>query len=100
MERPAASIAIQVLPQVQGEEVLRIVDAVIAHIAASGLRYDVGPFETTVEGDFDTLWALAGQCQRLCVEQGAGSVITYVKSFYNPADGVWSMEEKTAKHRQ
>ena len=42
-----ASVAIQVLPNVQDEEeVIRIVDEVIAYIRSTGLNYYVGPFET------------------------------------------------------
>ena len=51
-----ASVAIQVLPNVQDEEeVIRIVDEVIAYIRSTGLNYYVGPFETTIEGDYDQL---------------------------------------------
>ena len=40
-----ASVAIQVLPNVQDEEeVIRIVDEVIAYIRSTGLNYYVGPF--------------------------------------------------------
>jgi uncharacterized protein YqgV (UPF0045/DUF77 family) len=47
-----ASVAIQVLPDVQNdEELVRIVDEVIAYIASTGYNYYVGPFETTIEGD-------------------------------------------------
>ena len=57
-----ASVAIQVLPAVQspsggetskGEEVIRVVDEIIAYIKSTGLNTFVGPFETTVEGNFD-----------------------------------------------
>ena len=51
-----ASVAIQVLPNVQDEEeVIRIVDEVIAYIRSTGLNYYVGPFEPTIEGDYDQL---------------------------------------------
>ena len=51
-----ASVAIQVLPNVQDEEeVIRIVDEVIAYIRSTGLNYYVGPFETTIEGDYDSV---------------------------------------------
>ena len=44
-----ASIAVQVLPKVSGnEETVRLVDAVIAYIRSFGLSMEVGPFETTV----------------------------------------------------
>lgn len=39
-----ASVAIQVLPSVEGEDVIRIVDEVIAYIKSSGLNTYVGPF--------------------------------------------------------
>lgn len=56
-----ASIAIQVLPDVQSEdELIRIVDEVIAYIKSTGLNCYVGPFETTVEGDsYPTTFSLA-----------------------------------------
>jgi len=100
MKQPQASIAIQMLPQVDGEKVIEVVDAVIAHIKDSGLSYFVGPFETTIEGDFDTLWNMARRCHEICIEKGAPEVISYIKVFYNPKDGVWSIDKKVAKHEQ
>ena len=38
-----ASVAIQVLPSVEGEDVIRIVDEVIAYIKSSGLNTYVSP---------------------------------------------------------
>ncbi len=96
---PNAAVALQVLPGVSGkEEIIRVVDAVIAEIAASGLPYEVGPFETTVEGDLDVLMALVTRCVKLCITQGAPSVISYLKINHAP-EGVWSTDEKVTKHR-
>ena len=52
-----ASVAIQVLPKTDSdEELCRIVDEVIAYIAGTGLRYEVGAYETTIEStDYDQL---------------------------------------------
>ncbi len=100
-ERPEASVAIQVLPQVEGDdEVVRVVDEVIAYIKSKGLNTYVGPFETTVEGDYDTLMEIVKECQLICVREGAPKVSTYVKIWYNPSGGVMSIEKKTAKHHQ
>ena len=99
MQQPEASLAIQVLPRVEGEEVIRVVDEVIAYLKGTGLNTFVGPFETTVEGDFDQLCEIAKQCQLLCIRAGAPSVSTYMKMAYNPRAGVWSIEKKVAKHR-
>jgi uncharacterized protein YqgV (UPF0045/DUF77 family) len=99
MKQPEASLAIQVLPQsVSGDEALRIVDKVIAYIKSTGLTAVVGPFETTIEGDFDQLMEIAAECQRICIREGAAGLLTYMKMAYNPKGGVWTIEQKTAKH--
>ena len=66
-----ASVAIQVLPSVEGEDVIRIVDEVIAYIKSSGLNTYVGPFETTIEGDYDQLMEIVRECQLICIRAGA-----------------------------
>jgi uncharacterized protein YqgV (UPF0045/DUF77 family) len=99
MNQPEASLAIQVLPQsVGGDEVLRIVDTVIAYIKSTGLNMVVGPFETVIEGEFDKLMDIAAECQRICIREGATGLLNYMKMAYNPGAGVWSIEKKTAKH--
>ena len=66
-----ASVAIQVLPNVQDEEeVIRIVDEVIAYIRSTGLNYYVGPFETTIEGDYDQLMDIVKECQHVAERAG------------------------------
>ena len=62
-----ASVAIQVLPSVEGEDVIRIVDEVIAYIKSSGLNTYVSPFETTIEGDYDQLIEIVKECQLICI---------------------------------
>ncbi|MDR2795285.1 MAG: thiamine-binding protein [Spirochaetaceae bacterium] len=97
--QPEAGMAIQVLPKTaNGDETLRIVDAVIAYIKSTGLNSFVGPFETSVEGDFDTLCRIAAEAQRICVREGAESVSTYIKFVYTPHDGVWPIDFKVKKH--
>lgn len=72
----SASIAIQVLPQAENDaELCRMVDEVIAYIAGTGLRYEVGPFETTIEGEsYDQLMEIARECQHVAVRAGAPQV--------------------------
>ncbi|MDR2109905.1 MAG: thiamine-binding protein [Spirochaetaceae bacterium] len=100
MKQPEASLAIQVLPKTaNGDEVIRIVDAVIAYIKGTGLTTFVGPFETTVEGGFEELMEIARECQLICVREGAEAVSAYIKMAYNPRDGVWSIDKKVGKYR-
>lgn len=94
-----ASVAIQVLPDVGGNDVIRVVDAVIEYIKSTNLAVFVGPFETTIEGDYDTLMDVVKNCQLICIKAGAPSVMSYVKIAYNPK-GVWSIEKKVKKHHR
>ena len=95
MKQPEASIAIQVLPKTStGEEVICIMDKVIAYLKGTGLNIFVGPFETTVEGSFDQLWEIAKECQLICIREGASAVSAYIKVAYNPSEGVWTIDKK------
>lgn len=93
-----ASVAIQVLPSVTNDkELCRIVDEVIAYIKSKGLKTFVGPFETTIEGDYDTCMEIVKQCQIIAVEAGAPGLMTYVKIDYHPK-GLLTMNEKIDKY--
>ena len=95
-----ASVAIQVLPQVAtNEETIRVVDEVIAFIKSFDIKAEVGPFETTIEGDYEVLMEIVKGCPKVCVDAGAPGAMTYVKINYVPT-GVLTMEEKCAKHRE
>jgi len=98
MEKIQCSVAIQVLPQVESSQVIGIVDRVIAYIQSLGLPMVVGPFETTVEGDLETLMDMVKECQRICISAGAPHVLSYIKIHYSPENGIWSIGKKTEKH--
>ena len=94
-----ASVAIQVLPKVNSdEEVIRIVDEVIAYIKSTGLNYFVGPCETSIVGDYDELMDIVKECQKIAVRAGAKSVSAYVKIHYRPEGDVLTIEKKVTKH--
>ncbi len=94
-----ANVAIQVLPQVAtDQEVVRIVDEVIAYIKSTGVTYYVGPCETAMEGDYEELMEIVKQCQYIAIRSGCPSVMSYIKVTYKPEGGVLTIDEKTAKH--
>lgn len=97
-----ASVAIQVLPQqVEGTaEVVRIVDEAIAYIRSVFPDAYVGPFETTIQGDYDRCMEVVAGVNRICVDAGAPEVATYVKIFFAPEVGVLTTEEKVAKYHE
>ena len=97
-----ASIAIQVLPAAPNQdELLRIVDEVIAFIKSTGLHYHVGPFETTIEGDdYDRLMDIAKECQHVAIRAGAEKVSAYIKVVYRPEGDILTIDKKITKHAQ
>ncbi len=97
-----ASVAIQVLPETKDtDELIRIVDEVIAYIASTGYNYYVGPFETTIEGDsYDELMEIVKNCQKVAIEAGCPSVSAYVKICYKPEGGVLTIDKKVSKHHK
>ncbi|MDD6311785.1 MAG: thiamine-binding protein [Firmicutes bacterium] len=93
------SIAIQILPNVlEEDELIRIVDEVIDYIKSTGYNYYVGPFETTVEGDYDGLMEIVKNCQIVAAKAGCESMSTYVKIAYKPEGDVLTIDKKVTKH--
>ena len=97
-----ASVAIQTLPAAPNdEELVRIVDEVIAYIKSTGLHYSVGPFETTIEGeDYDQLMDIVKECQHVAIRAGAKKVSAYIKVVYEPEGEILTIDKKITKHHQ
>lgn len=97
----SASIAIQVLPKVETDgEVVRIVDDVIAYIQSTGLTYQVGAFETTIEGEsYEELMDIAKECLKVAVRSGAPKVSAYIKAVYRPEGDILTIQQKTSKYQ-
>ncbi len=70
--------AFQVLPA-GVDDLYACVDAAIEVVQSSGLPYDVGSFETTVEGDYDQIMEVVKRAQAACFDYGAESVICNIK---------------------
>ena len=79
-------------------DTIKIIDKVIAMVKKSGAMYEVGPMETTMEGDLDTLFDIVRKAQDIAIKEGAEQVFTNVKILYKPK-GVMTIAEKVTKHR-
>ncbi|HKL98428.1 MAG TPA: thiamine-binding protein [Mobilitalea sp.] len=96
-----ANVAIQVLPHVSSDdEVVRIVDEVIAYIKSTGLHYYVGPSETSIEGEYEELMEIIKNCQYIAIKAGCPKVAAYVKISFAPEGGVLTIDQKVTKHHQ
>ena len=72
---------IQCLPDPLGtpDDPYAHVDAAIAVIERSGLRYEVGALGTTVEGEPDQVWPLLRQVHEACLAAGAEGAVAVIK---------------------
>jgi len=92
-----ANLSLQIIPVVEEDRIYAIVDKVIKVIQESHLKYIVGPMETTIEGDVDTLLSLVKKSLEVCKEAGVPRAVAVVKIDYKPT-GV-TMDEKISKYR-
>ncbi|WP_435923718.1 MTH1187 family thiamine-binding protein [Paenibacillus sp. DYY-L-2] len=93
-----ALLSIQIIPKTpNGEDVIPYVDRAIEVIQASGVKYQVNPLETTMEGDLDELLAIVKRMNEAVVEFGSNGVISQIKILYNPEGA--SMDKLTEKYR-
>ena len=83
MTSPAGTVIaeIQVAPSPAGtpDDPHAHVEAAIAVIQQSGLRYEVGALGTTLEGDADTVWATLRAAHEAMLAAGATAGISHVK---------------------
>lgn len=91
------NIALQILPTSKTVHPYSIVDAAIAVIAASGLKYRVTPFETVMEGSYDRIMEVVKLAQQACYDAGAENLMTYLKIQSN-GNGDVSIEDKIGKY--
>lgn len=91
--------AIQILPNMATvEETIKIVDEVISYIKSTGQSYYVGPFETTIEGDYEDIMEVLKNCHYIAKNAGSKKVSSYIKIIYMPEGDVLSIDEKITKH--
>lgn len=91
-------ISVQIIPKTKNNEsVIPYVDKAIEVIAQSGVKYEVHPLETTMEGDLGELLNIIKAMNEKMIEIGSDNVITQVKILYIPS-GI-AMDQLTEKYR-
>jgi uncharacterized protein (TIGR00106 family) len=91
------NVSLQVIPCVAEDRIYGVVDRVIEYIAAAGVKYEVGPMETTMEGELDELMEIVKRAQKICEKEGASRVLSVIKIDYK--SGGVTMDEKVGKYR-
>ena len=91
------NVSLQVIPNVTERDLYPLVDKVIAMIGESGVKYIVGPMETTMEGELHLLLEVIEKAQEICVKHGASRIISVVKIDYKT--GGVTIDEKIRNYR-
>ncbi|WP_375583572.1 MTH1187 family thiamine-binding protein [Cyclobacterium xiamenense] len=92
------NLGIQIVPKSTTMDSYKLVDEAIAVIAASGVKYEVNPFETVMEGPEEQLMAVAKKAQQAVIDAGGEEILVYYRMQIRPGQDV-RMEEKTGPHR-
>lgn len=71
--------SIQLLPLVQDRHPYDWVDKAIAVVKQSGIKHEVGPFATVVEGTYEEVMAVIHQINELLNSRGCAEWITSVQ---------------------
>jgi uncharacterized protein YqgV (UPF0045/DUF77 family) len=91
-------VSIQIIPKTKnGEDSIPFIEQAIAVIQESGIRYEVHPLETTMEGNLTEIFSIIEKMNERMIEVGCVNVISQVKILYQPS-GV-SMDKLTEKYR-
>jgi uncharacterized protein (TIGR00106 family) len=93
------NLGIQIVPKSKSIDSYSLVDKAIEVIQKSGVKYEVTPFETVMEGPQDQLMAIARQAQEAVLEAGAEEVLVYYRMQIRNTSDV-TMAEKTAKFKK
>ncbi|QBP41935.1 MULTISPECIES: thiamine-binding protein [Paenisporosarcina] len=91
-------VSIQIIPKTRnGEDSIPFIEEAIAIIQESGIRYEVHPLETTMEGNLTEIFSVIEKMNQKMIDSGCVNVISQVKILYQPS-GV-SMDKLTEKYR-
>lgn len=96
MHNHLINASIQLLPVVQDRHPYDWVDEAIAVIQQSGIKYEVGPFATVIEGTYDEVMKVINDVNEHLYGQGCIEWITAVQIQIR-SGGPMTGDEKTAK---
>ena len=92
------NLGIQIVPKSKTHEAYALVDKAIEVIQQSGLKYEVTPFETVMEGPEEDLMRVAREAQEAVLAAGAEEVLVYYRIQIRKGGDV-TISEKTGKYK-
>ncbi|MCG2615580.1 thiamine-binding protein [Terrimonas sp. NA20] len=99
MHHYLVNASLQIVPVVRDRHPYEWVDEVIAIIQSSGIKYEVGPFATVLEGQYDEVLKVIMAVNEFLYQRGCAEWISNIQLQIR-SDGDITGEEKTAKFTQ
>lgn len=98
MHQYLVNASIQIVPVVQDKHPYEWVDEAIAVIQQSGIRYEVGPFTTVLEGSYQEVMNVIHAVNEYLVAKGCNEWISSIQIQIRSSGDITG-EEKTTKFR-
>ncbi|MBO9660148.1 MAG: thiamine-binding protein [Chitinophagaceae bacterium] len=96
MHNYLVNASLQIVPVVQDRHPYEWVDEAIAIIQSSGIKYEVGPFATVLEGQYEQVLKVIMAVNEFLYQQGCAEWISNIQLQIR-SNGDITGEEKTAK---
>ncbi|MDN3205794.1 thiamine-binding protein [Algoriphagus sediminis] len=93
------NLGIQIVPKSKDKDSYWLVDQAIEVIKNSGVKYEVTPFETVMEGPEEELMKIAKEAQEAVLTAGAEEILVYYRMQIRKSKDV-TMGEKTDSWKQ
>ncbi len=93
------NLGLQIVPKSTEKETYDLVDIAIEVIRKSGVRYEVTPFETVMEGTQVKLMEIAQDAQKAVLDAGADEVLVYIRIHAASSKPIL-MLDKVGKHKR
>ena len=87
------TLGIQIVPKSSSHDTYALVDRAIDIIHQSGVKYEITPFETVMEGKYEDLMMISEIAQKAVLEAGADECLVYYRIHYRKNQDV-TFEEK------
>ena len=88
------SLGIQIVPKSNEHETYDLVDYAIEVIQKSGVKHQITPFETVMEGKYEELMKIAQEAEKAVLEAGATECLVYYRIHYRKDEDVTFEEKK------
>ena len=96
MHQHIINASIQIVPIVQDRHPYEWVDEAIEIIQSTGIKYDVGPFATVIEGTYDDVMGVINKINDYLHQKNCAEWITNVQIQIR-SNGDITADEKTSK---